>query len=132
MMPDSMTSVSGTIASFFGVEPFLVLYILAVFLVAGVVKGVVAFGLPLVTIPMLSLVMPVPHAITLSLLPVMCSNIAQAYMCRRGLPALRSIWPLLVTLVITVPISAHYATGLDEKTLYAIAGGAIEVLVLSQ
>src|SRR3546814_282865 len=53
-------------------------------------------------------------------------------MCRRGRPALRLRWPLLVPLVITVPISAHYATQLDEKTLYAIAGGAIEVLVLTQ
>src|SRR3546814_20775997 len=52
-------------------------------------------------------------------------------MCRRGRPALRLRWPLLVPLVITVPISAHYATQLDEKTLYAIAGGAIEVLVLT-
>ena len=123
---------SSTVSSFFGVGPHLLIYILFVFLIAGVVKGVIAFGLPLITIPMLSVAMPVPHAITLSLLPVISSNIAQAYMCRRGLPTLRSIWPLLLTLVITVPVSAHYAVLLEERTLYAIAGGAIEVLVLTQ
>src|SRR3546814_12236097 len=100
-----------TIASLFGVEPYLLAYILAVFLLAGIVKGVVAFGLPLVTIPLLSLTMPVPHAIVLSLLPVLCSNVAQAYMCRRGLPALRLIWPLLVPLVITVPRSEERRVG---------------------
>ena len=121
-----------TLTSLFGLEPALVVYILAVFLLAGVVKGVVAFGLPLVTIPLLSLLMPVPHAITLSLLPVLSSNIAQAYMCRRGLPVLRVVWPQLVPLVIAAPISAHFATRLDQQTLYAIAGGAIEVLVLTQ
>src|SRR3546814_15859295 len=119
-----------TIASLFGVEPYLLAYILAVFLLAGIVKGVVAFGLPLVTIPLLSLTMPVPHAIVLSLLPVLCSPVAQAYMCRRGLPALRPIWPLLVPLVITVPIRAPYATQLDATTFYAIAGGDVGVLVL--
>ena len=121
-----------TLTSLFGLEPVLVVYILAVFLLAGIVKGVVAFGLPLVTIPLLSLLMPVPHAIALSLLPVLCSNVAQAYICRRSLPVLRIIWPQLVTLVIAAPISAHFATRLDEQTLYAIAGGAIEVLVLTQ
>lgn len=52
---------------------------------AGLVKGVVGFGMPLVLISGLSLVMPPDVALGALILPTVASNILQAF--RQGIPA---------------------------------------------
>ena len=72
--------------------------IAAVFLLAGMVKGVVGLGLPAIAIGLLALVMPPAAAASLVLLPALLTNIAQA----SGpalLPLLRRLWPMLAAIV---------------------------------
>lgn len=68
----------------FGVGGVELAYLTAVFLLGGFVKGVISFGLPLVTVPLLSQIFPVPVAITLTLVSVLVSSVVQAYLCRRA------------------------------------------------
>lgn len=115
-----------------GVGPAGLAYALLVFLLAGVVKGVIAFGLPLVTVPLLSLMVPVPTAIAWSLGPVLVSNLAQAHECRRSASILREAWPLLLAVGVTVPVAAGLGGRLAPGALYVVTGAMIEVTVLVQ
>jgi uncharacterized membrane protein YfcA len=69
-----------------------------VFLLAGLVKGVIGLGLPTVAIGLLAFAMPPAEAATLLLLPGIVTNIAQA----RGpylRPLLRRFGPMLLAII---------------------------------
>ena len=67
---------------------------LAVFLLAGTVKGLVGLGLPAISIALMSLYLPLPEAIALISLPTIFTNIWQA--------AVRRQWPLIVPLAVVL------------------------------
>jgi uncharacterized protein len=73
---------------------------LAVFLVAGTVKGLVGLGLPTITIALTSLVLPLPEAIALIALPTIFTNVWQAAVGGKFGVILRRQWPLIVPLAV--------------------------------
>lgn len=109
-----------------------VAFVTAVFLLGGLVKGVIAFGLPLVTVPLLSQIFPVPVAIAVSLVSVVASSLVQAFLCRQALPVLRRVWPLILGLGATIPLSAQIAGAFDPRALDILIGVFIEALVAMQ
>ena len=80
----------------------------AVFVAGGVVKGTLGIGLPLVSVPLLSLFIPATHAIALVAMPVLVSNAWQAFDSGK-LQSLRRFAPListqLVATLLTVPMT---------------------------
>ncbi|NQD96981.1 sulfite exporter TauE/SafE family protein, partial [Pseudomonas sp. CrR25] len=70
--------------------------ILATFLLAGTVKGVVGLGLPTISVGLLGLVMPPMQAAAVLLVPSMVTNIWQLADGRSPLPMLRRLWPMLL------------------------------------
>src|SRR5438045_2971533 len=79
-----------------------VLLALAVFALAGTVKGLVGLGLPTVTIALTSLVLPLTESIALITLPTVITNIWQAAVGGRFRYIVRRHWPLIVPLVIAL------------------------------
>lgn len=75
---------------------------LAVFLLAGTVKGLVGLGLPTITIALTSLVLPLTEAITLIALPTIFTNVWQAAIGGQFWVILRRQWPLIVPLMIAL------------------------------
>jgi uncharacterized membrane protein YfcA len=75
---------------------------LAVFLLAGTVKGLVGLGLPTVTIALTSLVLPLTESIALITLPTIITNVWQAAVGGRFRYILRRHWPLIVPLMIVL------------------------------
>src|SRR5215204_3452427 len=75
---------------------------LAVFLLAGTIKGLVGLGLPTITIALTSLVLPLTEAIALIALPTIFTNIWQAAIGGQFWVILQRQWPLIVTLVISL------------------------------
>jgi len=75
---------------------------LAVFLLAGTVKGLVGLGLPTITIALTSLVLPLTEAIALIALPTIFTNVWQAAIGGRFWVILRRQWPLIATLMISL------------------------------
>jgi len=73
---------------------------LAVFLVAGTVKGLVGLGLPTITIALTSLVLPLPEANALIALPTIFTNVWQAAVGGKFGVILRRQWPLIVPLAV--------------------------------
>jgi uncharacterized membrane protein YfcA len=79
-----------------------IIFGLAVFLLAGTVKGLVGLGLPTITIALTSLVLPLPEAMALIALPTVVTNIWQAAVGGRFWVILRRQWPLILPLVVVL------------------------------
>lgn len=75
--------------------PFLVA-VSAIFLLAGLVKGVVGLGLPTVAVGLLGLVMAPREAATLLIVPSVVTNLWQLAAGPSFGPLLRRLWPMLV------------------------------------
>lgn len=73
---------------------------LAVFLLAGTVKGLVGLGLPTIVIALTTLILPLPEAIALIALPTIFTNVWQAAIGGKFLIIVRRQWPLIVPLMI--------------------------------
>jgi uncharacterized protein len=79
-----------------------IIFGLAVFLLAGTVKGLVGLGLPTITIALTSLVLPLPEAIALISLPTVVANVWQAAVGGKFRLIVRRQWPLIVPLMIVL------------------------------
>lgn len=79
-----------------------ILLALAVFLIAGVVKGLVGMGLPTITIALTSLVLPLSDTIALIALPTIFTNVWQAAVGGKFWLILRRQWPLILPLGVTL------------------------------
>ena len=75
---------------------------LAVFLLAGTVKGLVGLGLPTITIALTSLFLPLTEAIALIALPTIFTNVWQAAIGGQFRVIVRRQWPLIVPLVVSL------------------------------
>lgn len=75
---------------------------LAVFLLAGAVKGLVGLGLPAISIALMSLFLPLPEAIALITLPTIFTNIWQAAVGGNFGRIVRRQWPLIVPLTVVL------------------------------
>jgi uncharacterized membrane protein YfcA len=79
-----------------------ILVALAVFMIAGVVKGLVGMGLPTITIALTSLVLPLSDTIALVALPTIFTNLWQAGVGGNFRKIVRRHWPLIVPLAVTL------------------------------
>lgn len=104
--------------------------ILAIFLVAGMVKGVLGFGLPIITMSLLPFVIPVEQAIVLSAIVQPFTNIFQLVSTGGYQRAIQVAWPVIATLVPGVAIGAWYLTSLDGRALLMIVGVTISAFAL--
>ena len=77
-----------------------IIFGLAVFLLAGTVKGLVGLGLPTIVIALTTLVLPLTESIAMIALPTIFSNVWQAAVGGNFWKILRRQWPLIVPLAI--------------------------------
>ena len=108
-----------------GFEFSVVLAIYTIFLLAGFVKGVLGFGLPLFTMSFLPFFVPVEMAIVLSTLVQPITNVGQLIGSGGFAGALRTSFPILLSLLPGVAVGAWYLTSLDNQTLLFILGVAV-------
>ena len=73
----------------------------------GLTKGLIGLGMPLVSAPLLSYLMPVPTAISVMLMSMLFTNIYQMVHGGQLVPAFRRFWPLLITLIVGISVGAH-------------------------
>lgn len=96
----------------------------AIALVAGFVKGVVGFAMPMIMISGLASIMAPDLAVAFLILPTLATNLWQAL--RGGLGAAmasaRAHWRFLVVLWVVIALSAQLITVLPQSTLLLILG----------
>ena len=108
----------------------MVLTALALF-AGGAVKGLVGIGIPLVSISLLSLFLPLPDAITLLPVPMILANIWLSFAGNHFLPALRRFWPLVLAMFVGTMVGAQVLVALDLASLNLLVGIFVVVFCLS-
>lgn len=111
-----------------------VLVLALIFILAGMIKGLAGFGMPLIAVPALTLLTgaPVTTAIGWAVIPLVLTNLAQAIGARRHAHELRPLWPLLAGLFSALAISIPLLARIDPGSLSVIVGGMILVVVGTQ
>ncbi len=96
--------------------------IIATFLLAGAVKGIIGLGLPTVSLGLLTAALDLPTAMVLLIVPSFITNLWQASVGGNGRAILNRIWPFLLTATATVWIGTSALTRLDLPLLSALLG----------
>lgn len=96
--------------------------IIAAFFLAGLVKGTIGLGLPTVSLALLTLVIGLPQAIALLLVPSFVTNLWQSAVGGHAQTILRRLWPFLLLATVTVGLGAAALTRVDLNLLSALLG----------
>ena len=96
--------------------------IASTFLLAGTVKGVIGLGLPTVSLAILTVLIDIPSAMALLLVPSFVTNFYQALVGGHGLMILRRLWPFMLMATATVWLGATALTRIDLSLLSTLLG----------
>ncbi len=106
-------------------DPTLLAIVAATFLLAGTVKGVIGLGLPTVSLGVLTVVLDLPSAMVLLLVPSFVTNAWQAAVGGNARAIMRRLWPFMVAATVTVWLGATALTRVDLAALSALLGGLL-------
>jgi uncharacterized protein len=117
----------------FGEFDVATLSVIAVaFLLGGFSKGGVGFGLPLIAMPIMANVVSIPLAIGLMSIPILVSNIWQAFSSGHHVAMFRRFWTLILALIIATALGAQVLTRVDQAPISIFVGVLVALFVLSQ
>ena len=88
-----------------------------IFVLGGLVKGLLGIGLPLVVVPLLSLGEPAARAIAMVAVPVLLSNSWQAWDSGYSWAGVRRFMPLIEMLLITTLITVPMTLAMSDASL---------------
>ena len=103
---------------------------LLIFMLGGLVKGVLGIGLPLVVVPLLSLGQPAARAIAMVAVPVLLSNGWQAWDSGFSWPGVRRFLPLIVALLVTTLLTVPMTLAMPDATLRTVLALVVLLAVL--
>ena len=105
----------------------IMLLVMATFLLAGTVKGVIGLGLPTVSLAILTVAIDLPTAMVLLLLPSFATNLWQASKGGNTLLLCRRLWPFLLPAGLCVWVGAMALLRIDLALLSALLGSLLIV-----
>lgn len=92
------------------------------FLAAGIVKGTIGAGLPLVAIPIVAQVVEPALAVSLTIVPVIATNIWQALQGGHYREVVRRLWPYLVCMALGSVGGAQILATADPRLTQIVLG----------
>ena len=108
----------------------MVLSALALF-AGGAVKGLVGIGIPLVSLSLLSLFLPLADAVILLPVPIIVANVWQSIVTPHFVSAICRFWPLVLAMLVGTVAGAHVLTALDAASLNLLVGTLVVLFTLS-
>ncbi|MGF1500591.1 MAG: sulfite exporter TauE/SafE family protein [Paracoccaceae bacterium] len=108
-----------------GLPPEVFLGILGAFLAGGLVKGVLGFGLPLITMSILPFFAPLDLALAINILVQPVSNLGQLFGSGVARETMRRFWVFVPTLGIGVAAGTAFLSGLSPETLLLCIGAMV-------
>ncbi|MDE2228074.1 MAG: sulfite exporter TauE/SafE family protein [Alphaproteobacteria bacterium] len=106
--------------------PLFIILLCALGLLAGsTVKGVAGIGLPLVAVPVLTVLVNLNTAVTMTTVPIIASNFVQSFQGGRFPHLSKRFWSLLVPLFIAIIASTRLLVVLPERVLNLVIGMAV-------
>lgn len=110
--------------------PSLLLFTALVFLLAGLVKGVIGLGLPTVAIGLMSLFMTPVEAAAILVVPSLITNVWQALVGPYLTALLRRLWPMLLGLCAGTYLGAGMLTGANSPHAVTALGVALVIYAI--
>ena len=103
-------------------ERSMIGFIIAVFTIAGMIKGTIGLGLPAVSMGLLTLVISPFQAATLLIIPSIVTNLWQLFAEGNVLSLIKRFWPLLLGIIVgsvwsIFPTLGQNASGFDSEAL---------------
>jgi len=98
----------------------------------GFIKGALGVGTPLLTVPMMALVLPPQMAIALMAIPVVVANLWQFSQAGRGGRVIHRFWPTFIAILLGTWIGVKILSVIDEQTLLILVGSAVIAFALLQ
>jgi uncharacterized membrane protein YfcA len=98
----------------------------------GFIKGALGVGTPLLTVPMMALVLPPQMAVAIMAIPVVVANLWQFAQAGRPREAVRNFWPAFVAILIGTWVGVNILASLDDRALLILVGVAVIVFALMQ
>lgn len=111
-----------TLSTLFDFSNLPLVPIVLTFLLAGVVKGIVGFGMPLVTVALLTLFLGLPTAMALMIVPAALTNYWQAIAGGGSWSVFKRIWLFLLIVCATIPVGTLALVYVNLTLLSAFLG----------
>ena len=103
----------------------LIVYVLVVYFLAGALKGVIGFGMPVVSLAMLAAVLGLTESIVVMLVPSLLTNIWQGLSGGQLIALIRRLWSMLVLSSVMIWLSTAILVSFDGGALVAGLGGIL-------
>lgn len=100
-------------------------FVIAVFAIAGMIKGTIGLGLPAVSMALLTLLMSPFQAATLLIIPSLVTNIWQLFVEGHVLRLIRRFWSLLLGIIVGTIWSVFPTLGQGEFQSEILLGGML-------
>ena len=98
----------------------------------GFIKGALGVGTPLLTVPMMALVLPPQMAIAIMAIPVVVANLWQFAQAERSSAVIARFWPTFIAILAGTWIGVKILSVIDEQTLLVLVGVAVIAFALLQ
>lgn len=101
------------------------------FFAAGLVKGVIGLGLPIVSVALLTVFVGLQNALALLLIPALCTNIWQGSVGGHAKTLVKKMWPFLTLAALFVWVGTLTLTRVDLPLLAAFLGLVLLIYSIS-
>ena len=91
----------------------------------GLIKGALGVGTPLLTVPLMALVLPAQMAVILMAVPVVVANVWQFFRAGRLHTAASRFWPSFVAILIGTYAGVAILATINERALLLIVGAVV-------
>ncbi len=98
----------------------------------GFIKGALGVGTPLLTVPMMALVLPPQMAIAIMAIPVVVANLWQFAQAERSTAVIARFWPTFLAILIGTWVGVKILSVIDEQTLLVVVGISVIGFALLQ
>ena len=112
--------------------PWIVAWCFFALCCGGFIKGALGVGTPLLTVPMMALVLPPQMAIAIMAIPVVVANLWQFAQAERSTAVVARFWPTFVAILVGTWVGVKILSVIDEKTLMILVGIAVIAFALLQ
>jgi hypothetical protein len=109
----------------------LSLLVIGVFLMAGVVKGVIGLGLPTVAMGLLGMAMLPTQATALLIIPATVTNVWQLVAGGQLQALIRRLWPMLLLIFLGTGLGTLWLGMGSDQSMSRVLGGVLTLYALS-
>ena len=111
----------------FGYDLGLIAIMTAALITGGIVKGVVAIGLPIVTIAILLNFMPPTTVLAIVVLPIVITNLWLSVRAGNLMEPVRRFWMMVACFVFFLFVGARLVVELDTRVLFGVLGTCVAI-----